>query len=338
MCSNVILFSGTHRFLDADLPALLEIMRTPGGRGVPEWLREKIARRIQAGPSDPRIQESFVHENTPGFFCNGAHAAIQWEQVMRMTQLHVLRMARQCPGPRAMHNLPSGAPCAASAAIDRAQGQLVYYLQRIDRFKHEREQQHYDQALRSVNLSKTAGMHGLLGVFLGMRVRHTKKILAPELVQEAPGEVVGIAFHPEECFGHPASNNRGPAPSHPCWGLGWVLCDRLPLRGEVRFDGCASDYTGLGKPGVWHLAPRQDTWTLPANAITVIDHPGAPRPKRVRASGKKAGKGKGIEVTSCQVPLTHEDDMTYHNIQLPAASPATAPSRLSRCRLFARRR
>ena len=38
-----------------------------------------------------------------------------------------------------------------------------------------------------------------------------------------------------------------------------ILCDRLPMHVEVRFDGCSDDYTGLGKPGVWHLAPRQDT-------------------------------------------------------------------------------
>ena len=32
LCKNVILFTGTHRYLDEDLPALLNIMRTPGGR------------------------------------------------------------------------------------------------------------------------------------------------------------------------------------------------------------------------------------------------------------------------------------------------------------------
>ena len=30
-CKNVIIFTGTHRFLDSDLPALLQIMATPGG-------------------------------------------------------------------------------------------------------------------------------------------------------------------------------------------------------------------------------------------------------------------------------------------------------------------
>ena len=178
MCSNVILFSGTHRFLDRELPSLLEIMRAPGGKKVPEDLRNRILERIQAGPQDPRIQEDFTCEGALGFFCNGAHAAIQWEQVMRMTQLHVLRMAKQSYGPRALRNTPTGAPCKSLTCDSAAQGQLVYYFQRVDRFKQDFDKRHYEQALRAVNLSKSAGLHGLLGIFVGMRVRLTKKILA----------------------------------------------------------------------------------------------------------------------------------------------------------------
>ena len=225
MCSNVVLFKGTHRFLDADLPALLEIMRTPGGKQVPPSLRKNIARQIQAGPGDPRIQEGFVFENVSGFFCYGAHVAIQWEQVMRMTQLHVLRMARQCQGPRALQNTTTGEPCEPPSDIAAANGQLVYYFQRVDRFKHQYSREQYEKTLRGVNLSKSAGLHGVLGLFVGMRVRLTKKVLAPELVQEAPGEVVFIQFHPDECFGHPTSSSNGPAATHTCWGNGWVLCD-----------------------------------------------------------------------------------------------------------------
>ena len=88
----------------------------------------------------------------------------------------------------------------------------------------------------------------------------TKKVLAPELVQEATGEVVGVTFHPEERFGHPMSSNFRPADTHECWQRGRVLCDRLPLYVEIRFDGCSQDYTGLGKPVVWHLSPQKETW------------------------------------------------------------------------------
>ena len=103
---------------------------------------------------------------------------------MRMTQLHVLRMARQSHGPKALQNSSLGQPCKLSLGEATPQGQLVYYFQRVDRFKQDFDRQHYEHALRAVNLSKSAGLHGLLGVFVGMRVRLTKKILAPELVQK----------------------------------------------------------------------------------------------------------------------------------------------------------
>ena len=66
----------------------------------------------------------------------------------------------------------------------------------------------------------------MLGVFAGMRVRLTKKICEPELVQEATGEIVDLAFHPEERFGNPASSNIRPSDNHDCWKQGWVKCDR----------------------------------------------------------------------------------------------------------------
>ena len=100
------------------------------------------------------------------------------------------------------------------------------------------------EALKFVNMSKSAGLMGMAPIFVGMRVRLTKKILPPELVQEATGEVVGIVFHSRERFGHPASSHLRPADGHPCWQQGWVRCDFLPLCIEVRFDGCSEDYTG----------------------------------------------------------------------------------------------
>ena len=93
-----------------------------------------------------------------------------------------------------------------------------------------------------VNMSKSAGLMGMSAIFVGMRVRLTKKILPPELVQEATGEVVGIVFHPRERFGHPASSHLRPADGHPCWQQGWVRCDFLPVCVEVRLYGCKEGY------------------------------------------------------------------------------------------------
>ena len=99
------------------------------------------------------------------------------------------------------------------------------------------DRQTYVRALEFVSLSKSGGLHGVLGIFYDMRVKITRKVKEPELVQEATGEVVGIVFHPEEHFGNPASSNLRPADTHECWTRGWVRCDRLPLHVEVRFDG-----------------------------------------------------------------------------------------------------
>ena len=311
-CKNVIIFTGTYRFLDEDLPALLNIMCTPGGRAVPDELKAKISARIEAGPEDPRYSADYIVEGRPGFFVFGAHAAIQWEQVARMMNLRVPQMARRCCGPVALRNQADGTPDAQATLQTRPQGQLVYYFQRVDRFKHPQTIEQHMHTLRFVNLSKCAGLHGMLGLFVGMRVRLTKKQLGPELVQEATGEVVDLAFHPDERFGDPASSNIRPADAHECWERGWVKCDYLPLHVEVRWDDCAEDYTGLGKPGVWHLKPKQDVWKMPIDTVAIIDHPRAPGPKVVKLSSRKQAT---IEVTSSQEPLTHEDDMTFQNVQ-----------------------
>ena len=318
VCRNVVLFTGSYRFLDEDLPSLLNIMRVPGGRSVPPELRNKVMARVQAGPDDPRMRLDYVLEGKAGFFALGAHAAIQWEQVTRMMHLHVLRAARFCKGPRALCNTDAGLPDLRCEKKEEEEptvastGQLIYYFQAVDRFKHVQPRDIHLKALHFVKLSQSANLHGVVPVFPGMRCRLTKKVLAPELVQEATGEVVGIAFHPEERFGDPASSNLRPADTHSCWQRGWVLCDRLPLHVEMRFDGCSEDYTGLGKPGVWYLSPQQVAWNLPMDEVATIDHPGALRTKTIKLTSRKH---RTVEVWRCQLPLTHEDDMTFQNAQ-----------------------
>ena len=59
MCRNVVLFTGTHWFLDESLPRLATIMRTPGGARVPDDLRALIQDRIVFGSEDPRLHPDF---------------------------------------------------------------------------------------------------------------------------------------------------------------------------------------------------------------------------------------------------------------------------------------
>ena len=59
-CENVLLFTGSHRFLDKDLSRLFDIMRTKGGAVVPEDLRAKIRERIVSRSSDPRLKPDYA--------------------------------------------------------------------------------------------------------------------------------------------------------------------------------------------------------------------------------------------------------------------------------------
>ena len=134
-------------------------------------------------------------------------------------------------------------------------------------------------ALRFINQSKSAGLAGMVGAHLGMRGRLTKKVYPPLLVQEATFEVVGIVPHPKERYGHPGSTSSMPAENHECWKRGWVTCECLPLRIELRFDGCTEDFTGLGRPGVWFLIPVEDTWKFPLETTMTVNHPQCARAK-----------------------------------------------------------
>ena len=74
-CENVVVFSGTHRYLDTGLPRLLEIMKTRGGAPVPEWLRVRVEERLVTGPDDPRLMVDYEQEGVPFFraWCQGGN-------------------------------------------------------------------------------------------------------------------------------------------------------------------------------------------------------------------------------------------------------------------------
>ena len=84
------------------------------------------------------------------------------------------------------------------------------------------------------------------------------------------------------------------------------------LEAEVRWDGCTEDYTGLGKPGVWHVEPMTDDWKMPHQQCYTINHPNAPRAKQLKVTARKQ---KFIDITRTQIPLSPEHIVTYQNVQ-----------------------
>ena len=196
-----------------------------------------------------------------------------------------------------------------------APGQLIYYVQAVDVVGDRRlasQKALYVQALQVANMATTTkGLMGMLGFFMGMRMKLTKKLAPPEVVQEAPGEVVGVTFHAEEGFGLPNISGRAPyapAASHSCWAKGWVLLDRLPQFLECRLDDSPEDYTGLGKRGVWHVEPENDSWDFECKAVSTIDH--------ARASALTTRIHKiHAHLNRSQLPVAPEHDGTYNNFQ-----------------------
>ena len=78
-------------------------------------------------------------------------------------------------------NDETGKPCkvdrGTSINAPTGQGQLVYYFQAVDRFAHHADKEQHLQALKFVNLSKSNGLMGVFGCYVGA------SSVSPRLVQ-----------------------------------------------------------------------------------------------------------------------------------------------------------
>ena len=345
---NVIIFRGAYRFDAGDPVAkILETMRTPGGAKLPREVLIAMVKRIfrPSSFSEDRLNPDYVLRDEhgqqigpTGFFAQGFHSAINWDQVARLQQIWAVQAARLSMGPVAWQNHPkSGSPqhlhwtwppaaCkkmpeaikAILAQLDcffRSTGQLLFYVQAVDvcnvkAYAHRHDV--YTQAMNVANMaSGTNGLIGILAWFMGMRIKLTKKIQPPDLVQECPAEVIGVRFHPDECFGMPHSSAHShdgmPPAHHECWSTGCVLLDRLPLYLEVRVIGSTTDYTGTNRPGVFFLEPVGDSWTLRYRLSTTVSHPHALKKRRTQITP--------VAMTRYQIPAAPETVGTYNNFQ-----------------------
>ena len=110
-------------------------------------------------------------------------------------------------------------------------GQVIYYCQAVD-LVHQKEYFADKSVLREclalTNMaSKTCNLMSFCPLHIGLKVKITKKLMAPELVQECPAEVVAIHVHPQERYGVPGCPPGLPQPpaGHPCWTEGSCRLD-----------------------------------------------------------------------------------------------------------------
>lgn len=370
---QTILFRGSHRFKAGDpLAAILNNMRQEGFHPLSSELKDLIRKQVfRPLAGDPRLDSNFVmrdHEGRQvgpvGFFANGMFSAINWDQVARLQQITVYESAKNSFGVTAFKNTANGCPVRFlrhfPAALGRsfnfrfgralegvadvltsflfAKGQVIFYAQAVD-LVHQKEYFNDKTVLREclaiTNMaSKTCNLMSFCPLHVGLRVKITKKLMAPELVQECPAEIIAIHVHPEERYGIPGCppGLQQPPSGHPCWTEGVCRLDFLPasitLRVEARNFSClgwrnvfsfscvnsfrckqlkmgkapcvkkidqdiGDDYTGECMPGVWHLDPIEDSFTL-----------------RIRRRGEVH-----LNVTRVQYPLAPWMAGTYNNQQ-----------------------
>ncbi len=276
---QTVLFRGTHRFKAGDpLAAILENMRREGHNPLTPDLKQEIRKCVYRPElGDKRLSSDYCQMDEAGqqigpkgFFANGVFSAINWDQVARLQQITVWESAKQSSGVFALCNtacghavrIHRGFPPAVGRVFQarygsvlslhmadflHAPGQLLYYVQAVDLVHQQeffRDQEILEEALKVTNMaSKTANLMSFLPLHIGLQCKLTKKVMAPELVQECPCELLRINFHPEERFGIPgcpAGLSQPPA-NHPCWKQGYLLLDYMPQSLTLRVEDSAED-------------------------------------------------------------------------------------------------
>ena len=282
---QTILFRGSHRFKAGDpLATILGNIRQEGFHPLSPELKDLIRKQVfRPLAGDTRLDSNFVMRDREGrqvgptgFFANGMFSAINWDQVARLQQITVYESAKNSFGVAALQNTVDGRPVRLlrhfPAAVSRsfnsrfgrafdaaadvltsflfARGQVIYYAQAVD-LVHQKEYFNDKSVLREclaiTNMaSKTCNLMSFCPLHVGLRVKITKKLMAPELVQECPAEIIAIQVHPEERYGIPGCPPGLPQPpaGHPCWTEGVCRLDFLPASVTLRVE--AGTLTFLG--------------------------------------------------------------------------------------------
>jgi hypothetical protein len=156
---HVFDFVDMKRFDDPLLLQLLQGMRIPGGKRLPE----ETWKAIEA--------TSAVSQRTA---CNDWYeAAYDWRTVSYAMQVKARLQAKQA-------------------------NKVLFYIQAIDKTSQRLPPEEYSRVVAEPNLSKTKKLAGLLPVFVGMEMILQKTLLPPMYVTGTVGKVVGFELDPNE--------------------------------------------------------------------------------------------------------------------------------------------
>ena len=156
---HVFDFVEMKRFDDPRQLQLLQSMRIPGGRPVPEDTWQAI---VDTSAVSQRSDSQDWYE-----------AAYDWRTVSYAMNVKARQQVRQ-------------------------QKQLLFYIQAVDRATQKLPPQEYMKVRAEPNLANTKKLAGLLPVFIGMEVVLQKGLLPPKYVPGTVATIIDIELHEQE--------------------------------------------------------------------------------------------------------------------------------------------
>ena len=297
-------FCKANRFKDERLARILLAMREPGGKKVldADW-QALEARLLELATSKQGVAQA--PDNRLLEAADWLESSYDWLTVSLAIQLRI-RMAAH------------------------AAQKVLFYIVAVDLPPFDLPVSIYRAMTAVPNVTTTKKLPGILPVYVGARVRLTKTLLAPKLVPEMEGEVLGIELSDQDLgalqtggFGNLADD-------------GSILLQCLPKCIYVRFDGLnletmdprpCEKHAVLGAErscsdctfytGIVAILPELSEWTFKQT--------GAQRSKHLL----KPAPPMQIEVRRRQFPLLPALPKTLHSLQGMTAEPGL----VAHCRL-----
>ena len=265
-CNTPLCFElqASNRFKDTKLRDLMAFLRKPG-KQVPRAIRDTW-NAMQLKPDDPRLREER--------FQNGHMIGSYWDTVARWMNMRAQRDADVLLKP-------------------------LFLVQAADRSVPTMSRKDAAKMMNSANPKNTGGMHGLLPVHVGMRIRLLEALdLKNGLVKDAEGQIVHIVVDPRD---------RGDVDHAERDREKRIYLKHLPLGFWVRMEKYAS------APFVDDLERHDESLTGDLTGPLVFIEPRTSEPftfrtSKVTRTGFPFSHGRVITTVACQGRTMREGD------------------------------